>query len=186
MAWNNRDTLDKLILEPYLVRNDGQYYRLVTSMLLHADWGHLLFNMLTLYSFGEIMELYLTYSFGLELGRVMYLGLFLVCGILADVPDVFISKSNTPSLGASGAVSGVLLFAVMLAPMDKVCLYFSICIPGIVFAGLYLGYSYYMTRRGDTYINHSAHFYGSLAGIIAVLILFPQQVWMAFASILPF
>jgi membrane associated rhomboid family serine protease len=186
LAWNNADTMSRLILDPYMVRQHGQIYRMFSSMLLHADYGHLIFNMITLYSFGDIMEFYLVSYYGIELGKIMYLGLFLLMGFLADVPDVYISKSNNRSLGASGAVSGILLFAVMLAPMNKVCLYFAICIPGIVFAGLFLAYSYYMTKKGGTYINHSAHFYGSLAGIIAVIVLFPSIVWDTFRSFLPF
>ncbi len=55
-AWNDYSVMDRLIMNPYQVASRGQYYRLLTSGFLHADWGHLIFNMISLYFFCGTLE----------------------------------------------------------------------------------------------------------------------------------
>lgn len=175
LAWNNPSLMDRWILNPYQVASRGQYYRLLTSGFLHADWGHLIFNMLSLYFFGGFIEQVFGALFGAA-GPVYLIGFYLVGILVSDIPS-FLKHRNDPgynSLGASGGVSAVLFAAILFRPLTEVCLYFALCIPGFIFGALYLAYSYYESRRGRSHVNHDAHFYGALFGILFMIVVYPQ------------
>jgi membrane associated rhomboid family serine protease len=93
------------------------YFTLITSMFMHGSWMHLAGNMLYLWIFGDNIEN--------RLGRTRYILFYLVCGILASLSHVFSTVMSTqnslvPSLGASGAISGVLGAYLMMFPSRKV------------------------------------------------------------------
>ncbi len=175
LAWNNPSLMDRWIMNPYQIASRGQYYRLITSGFLHADLGHLFFNMFSLYAFGGIIEQIFTELFGTA-GPVYLIGFYLVGILVSDIPS-FLKHRNDPgynSLGASGGVSSILFAAIMFYPLIKLSLMFiPIGIPGFIFGGLYLAYSYYEARRGAGNVNHDAHFYGALFGILFVIAVFP-------------
>ena len=126
-AWQNPSLLDKLMLNPYKVTKRGEYYRFITSGFVHADFGHLLFNMISLWFIGEGIERLFGMKFGGN-GQFLYLLLYLVGVIVSDIPT-FLKHRNNPnynSLGASGGVSAVLFAAILYAPLLEVCLYFAI------------------------------------------------------------
>lgn len=171
MAWNNYGLMDRWILNPYQVSHRGQYYRLLTSGFLHADWGHLLFNMLSLYFFGSFIEQVFTMLFGAS-GPVVLIGFYLVAILVSDIPS-FLKHRNNPgynSLGASGGVSAIIFATIIVSPLNEICLYFAFCIPGFIFGMLYLAYSYYESRRGASNVNHDAHFYGALFGVLFMVV----------------
>ncbi|GAB3507255.1 rhomboid family intramembrane serine protease [Spirosoma knui] len=174
-AWNDYAVMDRWIMNPYRVANRGEYYRLLTSGFLHADWSHLLFNMLSLYFFGGFIEQVFGLLFGAS-GAIYLIGFYLVGIIVSDIPT-FLKYRNSPnynSLGASGGVSAILFAAIFFAPLQKIALLFiPIGIPGFIFGGLYLAYSYYEARRGYGTINHDAHFYGALFGILFMIVVYP-------------
>ncbi|GAB3559616.1 rhomboid family intramembrane serine protease [Spirosoma fluminis] len=174
-AWNDYAVMDRWIMNPYRVANRGEYYRLLTSGFLHADWSHLLFNMLSLYFFGGFIEQVFGLLFGAS-GAIYLIGFYLVGIIVSDIPT-FLKYRNSPnynSLGASGGVSAILFAAIFFAPLQKISLLFiPIGIPGFIFGGLYLAYSYYEARRGYGTINHDAHFYGALFGILFMIVVYP-------------
>lgn len=174
MAWNNYSLMNRWIMNPYQVANRGQYYRLLTSGFLHADWGHLIFNMISLYFFGGFIEQVFTALFGAS-GPIYLIGFYLVGILVSDIPS-FLKHRNNPgynSLGASGGVSAIIFAAIIFRPLTDICLYFALCIPGFIFGLLYLGYSYYESRRGASNINHDAHFYGALFGILFMIVVYP-------------
>lgn len=175
LAWNNPSLMDRWILNPYQVANRGQYYRLVTSGFLHADWGHLFFNMFSLYVFGGMIEQIFGTLFGTA-GPVYLIGFYLVGILVSDIPS-FLKHRNDPgynSLGASGGVSSILFAAILFYPLIKLSLMFiPIGIPGFIFGGLYLAYSYYEAQRGRGTVNHDAHFYGALFGILFMIVVYP-------------
>ncbi|MBC3785065.1 rhomboid family intramembrane serine protease [Spirosoma utsteinense] len=174
LAWNNPSLMDRWIMNPYKIASRGQYYRLLTSGFLHADWGHLFFNMLSLYFFGGVIEQVFDALFGL-MAPLYLIGFYLVGILISDIPS-FLKHRNDPgynSLGASGGVSSILFAAILFSPLNKVCLYFALCVPGFIFGGLYLAYSYYESRRGIGNVNHDAHFYGALFGIVFMIIVYP-------------
>lgn len=154
---------------PYAVTKFRQYERFVTYGFLHADWMHLLFNMLTLYFFGRYVEKFYIHSNGEIVGKLIFL-LFYISGIVVStLYDFFANKRNSAynAVGASGAVSGVVFTFILFLPDVKLYFYFiPIGIPGWLFGILYLAFSIYMARRGTDNIGHMAHFWGSLWGLV--------------------
>jgi membrane associated rhomboid family serine protease len=176
-AWSNQELMNNWILDPYQMnRRGGQWYRLLTSGFLHADWGHLLFNMITFYSFGGLA----LSAFASELGRtngiIAFLVLYLGGIIVSDLPTYFRHRHDPGyrSLGASGGVASVLFAGILFQPIGKVYMMFiPFGIPGFIWGVLYLLYSYYMGRRRGDNINHDAHFYGALYGVVLTIALLP-------------
>ena len=176
-AWKNQDILRKWIFNPYLVRTKNQYYRFLTSGFIHADYGHLFFNMFTLFFFGSVLETYFQYFFG-EKGKIIYVAFFLAGIIISDIPTYLRHRKNPGynGLGASGGVSSVVFSAIVLNPLADVCLYGLLCLPGVVMGALYLGYSIWQDKRGGDNINHSAHLYGAVFGIVFTLLAIPNSL----------
>lgn len=170
-AFNNGRIMDDLIFYPPAVSN-GQFYRFFTCGFIHADFAHLLFNMLSLYLFGRFVESGFIDIFGSS-GKFVYLLLYLLALPVSLLPTYFKNKhnSNYRSLGASGAVSAVVFAGLMIAPYIKVGLFIiPPVIPGFVFGPLYLIISAYLDRKGGGNINHSAHIWGALFGIAFLII----------------
>ncbi|MFN3382695.1 MAG: rhomboid family intramembrane serine protease, partial [Runella zeae] len=140
-------------------------------------FGHLIFNMFSLYFFGEAMEMFLNSIFGPS-GTIYYVALYLLGIVVSDIPTFFKHRTNSRylSLGASGGVASLLFAFILLAPLQKVCLYFAICIPGFIFGAIYMLYSFYESRKSGGYINHDAHLYGALFGIVFMAFLLPASI----------
>ena len=169
-AFNNEKTKNDLIFyPPYISR--GQLYRFITHGLIHADVGHLIFNMIALYSFGEILEQYFSSPvvFG-NSGKLLYIILYVSALIVASVPDYFKHKDNYyyRSLGASGAVSAVIFSSILFNPNGGIGFIFlpGIDIPGYIFGAIYIIVSTILARRGRDNIGHGAHITGAIYGLI--------------------
>ena len=172
-AFSNQKIIDDLIFAPPLVAQRGQWYRAFSCGLIHADFGHLLFNMLTLYFFGPAVERGFEGIFGDGVGRWVYLLMYVTALAVSVIPTYQRHKNDWHyrSLGASGAVSAVLFAGLMISPGTEVFIFFiPIPIPGFIFAPLYLLISAWMDRRGGDNINHSAHIWGALYGLAFVII----------------
>ena len=176
-AWQNPSLLDKWVMDPVRVSKYNEYYRFITSGFIHADAGHLIFNMFSLYFFGEAMEMFLGQIFGSN-GTVYYLALYIAGIIVSDIPTFLKHRKNSgyKSLGASGGVSALLFAFILLAPLQKVCLYFAICIPGFIFGLIYLAYSFYESRKMGGRVNHDAQIYGAIFGILFMAVVLPENV----------
>lgn len=173
MAFNNPRLAERLILWPPAIDRGKQYDRLVTHGFIHADWMHLLFNMITLWSFGGAMETF----FAERIGIIGYVLFYLSAIVVAILPTYMRHRHDAGyrSLGASGAVSAVLFAFILLDPWSGIYLFLiPIPIPAFVFAALYVGYSIWMDKRGGDNINHSAHLYGAAYGIMFTLIMEPR------------
>jgi membrane associated rhomboid family serine protease len=178
MAFKNSRLMDDLILWPPAITKQHEYHRLVTYGVVHADFGHLFFNMLTLYFFGQVMEGFFTGHLGGFGFALFYIG-----GLVVSILPTYLKNRTNPSyrsLGASGAVSAVLFSFVLIAPWQKIIV-LVIPMPAIVYALLYTGYSIYMDRRGQGNINHSAHLWGAAYGVIFTLLM-DQRVLPYFLS----
>jgi len=172
VAFSNERLNDQLIFAPTAVTNHNQWYRFFSCALIHADTGHLVFNMLSLYFFGEKVEASFHYIFG-EAGGILYIALYVLSQFLCLIPTYFKHKDDYyyRSLGASGAVSAVIFAGIVLFPLEKIYLMFiPIGIPGFIFGFIYLGITAYLDSQGRGNINHSAHLYGAITGIIILLI----------------
>jgi membrane associated rhomboid family serine protease len=172
-TFNNEKMMNDLILYPPYVLRKNQYYRLITSGLIHADISHLAFNMITLYFFGKSWEQVYVGYFGLP--SYLFLVLYFGGMIVADIPSLIkhANNYNYRSLGASGAVSAVVFSMILVSPWSMLYVMF-LPLPAILYAILYLGYSIYMDRKGGGNINHGAHLWGAIFGIVFTLIMKPE------------
>ncbi|CTP83651.1 rhomboid family intramembrane serine protease [Xanthomonas translucens pv. arrhenatheri] len=173
-AFNNRKLLDRLILWPPAIDRHKQYDRLLTHGFIHADFPHLLFNMVTLYFFGGPIERLMERLTGSLLTYPLF---YLAALVVAILPSYLKNQKNPNyfSLGASGAVSAVLFAYILLAPWTGIYFFFiPIPIPAILYALFYVGYSIWMDRRGGDNINHSAHLAGAAFGVMFLLIMEPS------------
>lgn len=172
-GFSNSKTIDDLIFYPPAVTRHHQWYRFFSCGLIHADWGHLIFNMLALYLFGAGVERAFEALIG-SAGRYVYLGMYVSALLISLLHTYFKNKDNYHyrSLGASGAVSAVIFAGLMLAPETEVYIFFiPIPIPGFIFAPLYLLISAFLDRKGGSNINHSAHIWGAIYGLAFVIVL---------------
>ena len=170
-GFTNHRIMDNLIFYPPAVSQKKQWYRFFTCGLIHADVSHLLFNMLSLYFFGNVVEEIFKVFFPLS-GKWLYLAMYVSALVVSLLPTYFknINNYNYRSLGASGAVSAVVFAGLIIAPDQPIYIYFiPIGIPGFIFAPLYLLLSVLLDRRGGGNINHSAHIWGSVYGLIFII-----------------
>ena len=175
LAFNSHKLMDDLIFWPPAVHMRHQYYRFITCGLIHADFIHLLFNMFTLYFFGKALEMYYMGDLGLQ--HYYFLILYISALIVANIPTYLKRKDdyNYRSLGASGAVCAVLFAFILIDPWERILLYF-VPMPAIIYAGLFLGFEVYMGKRGGDNVNHDAHLWGALYGIVFTIVAHPAVV----------
>jgi membrane associated rhomboid family serine protease len=171
-GFNDGSILNKLLLYPKLMKTPSEYYRFITNGFVHADWQHLIFNMITLYFIGNYVE-----SFYVLMGnRNLYLLLYISGIIVAALPS-FIKHRNDPyyrSLGASGGTSAVLFSMVYISPWAKITFFF-VPMWSFVFAILYVVYSIYMARQTRDNINHDAHLWGAVYGFLFTFLVDPSH-----------
>ncbi|MFL5730814.1 MAG: rhomboid family intramembrane serine protease [Cytophagaceae bacterium] len=165
-AWKNRSIYNKWMMNPYRVNHNNEYYRFITSGFIHADGQHLFFNMFSFFMFSFVVER--------EMGILNFLILYLVGIVVSDLPTYFKYKNASyyNSLGASGGVSSIIFASIMLEPMGRISLYF-IPMRSFIFGIVYLILSYYMAKRGGDNINHDAHFYGAVFGLVYPAVIMP-------------
>ena len=172
-AFTDRALLERLILWPPAVERRKQYDRLLTHGFIHADWMHLLFNMITLWSFGSAVERVFS-EWITPVGFVLF---YLSAIVIAILPTYIRHRqdANYRSLGASGGVSAVLFAFILFDPWSKLIIFpIPVPIPAFLFAILYIGYSIWMDRRGGGNVNHSAHLWGAAYGVLFTLVLEPR------------
>ncbi len=184
-AFSNPQVFSSLLFNPYMCKHHRQWYRVLTHAFIHGDWIHLFFNMFVLYQFGGLIEqifteeqvfkqLFPELSFWGKSQGYLFLVLLYFGGLLAAVLPAFAKHSDNPaynSVGASGAVSAVVLALIVLLPTMKLYLFFiPIGIPAFVLGIAYLIYEYVMSKRMSTGIAHDAHLWGGLFGLLLILL----------------
>ena len=178
-GFNNISFFEKFKHTPYKVVHDKEYYRLLTSGFLHGSWAHLLINLFVFWQFGDFVENYIFYSiFGKTIGAVLYVLLVLLSIIAGNVHSTIQYKDiyHYGSIGLSGAVSAILFSYVLINPWSKIYLYAIIPIYTIVAALLYLGYSQWASKNSRDNVDHSAHFYGAIFGLVYTIAVYPKIV----------
>ena len=166
----SRKVIERAVLRPYYVVRRQGYSRLVTSGFVHADLGHLLFNLITFYSFAFPLER--------TLGTPRFVALYF-SGLLLSGIGTCVKHRNDPnyaSLGASGAILAVLFASIVYFPQQRLfVLPIPIPIPAPLFALAYLAFSYYSSRHSRGRINHDAHIGGALTGMAFVALTDPER-----------
>ena len=177
LAFNRPEMMDRWMFMPYRIKNRSQWDRFILSGFIHKDYMHLLFNMFTFYFFGGVVEMFLRYSFGAVAGGALFVGFYLLGIIIADIPTYkkHQDDSHYRALGASGGTSATVFASIIIMPMADICLFAILCLPGFILGVLFLIYSYVKGKRGEDNINHDAHLYGAIFGIIFILILSPSS-----------
>lgn len=187
MAFQRQDLFYRFDFAPYEVEQKKEWYRFFSHSLLHADWWHLLINMFVLFIFGDITQSYFEAYAGSR--GTLYFILLYIGGVGFAVLPTYKKHKDNPnyhSVGASGAVSAVLFSSVIFQPGTELCLYGLpfLCFPGILWAIAYLVYSYYKGKKGGDYVNHDAHFWGAVYGIVLTFLTVPSSISSFFDQLL--
>lgn len=172
LAMYNEPLMDNMIFNPYTVQRKNQWYRFISSGFIHADFMHLAFNMFSFYMFSDYVEQFFSMIFGAQ-GLPIYIILYLSALVVCLVPTFLKHKNhyNYNSLGASGAVSAIVFVGIFLQPTIQIG-FFIIppIIPGFILGPIYLAITAYLSKNGQGGINHSAHLWGSIYGIVYLII----------------
>lgn len=151
------------------ILEERQFDRLLTSGFLHADFLHLLFNMMTLFFFSDIVIHFL--------GIGEYIGIYFGAILAGNLLSLWLYRKNPfySAIGASGGVSGILFASIVLYPHLELYMFFiPIPIKGWVFGLLYLGYSVYGMKAQLGNIGHAAHLGGAVLGMVLAIIFSPD------------
>ncbi|GAA4882106.1 rhomboid family intramembrane serine protease [Flaviramulus aquimarinus] len=146
----------------------GEQIRMISSGFLHADTQHLLFNMLTLYFFADVVISLLN--------PIQFLLIYFGSLLLGSLLSLYFHKNeyHYSAVGASGAVMGILYSAILLQPGMSLYMFFiPIPIPAYIFGIGYLLYSIYGMKNRIGNIGHDAHFGGAIGGYVITLMLSP-------------
>lgn len=171
MAFYNERMYGEFMFHPYSVARGQKLWTVITSGFIHRDWSHLLFNMLSFYFFAFQLEAIL--------GHWQFALLYMASLILSDLPTVGKHKDDYwyHSLGASGAISAVVFSYILFNPLTKMIIFpIPIPIPALLYGVVYLVYCAYASRQSRDSINHDAHFFGAISGIMITILLYHDVV----------
>lgn len=161
--------IDRSLFRPYWFLRRRQYDTIVLSGLVHADLMHLIFNMVTFYFFGFLLER--------AIGSTHFLVLY-AAGLLVSHLGTYHKQKNNPEyacLGASGAISAVLFAAIVFYPDQSLYIIpIPVPIPAPLFGVGYLAYTWYAARNPHGRINHDAHLGGAITGLVYVALIEPR------------
>lgn len=174
----NPRIIEANLFRPARLRRGRDWHTTVTSGFIHGDVPHLAFNMITFFFFGLPLERHI--------GTVPFVILYAI-GLLASHSGTFVKHRDDPgyaSLGASGAISAVLFAFIVYFPTYSIfILPLPVPIPAPLFAVAYVVYSWYSARRAAGRINHDAHLWGALSGLIFVAVTDPGAWQRLFAMV---
>jgi membrane associated rhomboid family serine protease len=174
----NTKLIDRSLFRPYWFLRKRQYDTIVLSGFMHADLMHLIFNMMTFYFFGFLLER--------AIGSTHFLLLYFA-GLLVSHVGTYIKQKNNPEyacLGASGAISAVLFAAIVFYPDQSLFIIpIPVPIPAPLFGIGYLAYTWYAARNPQGRINHDAHLGGAITGLVYVALIEPGAYSYLFANL---
>ena len=162
--------IERSLLRPYQVARGSGYVGLLTSGFVHANVGHMVFNLITFYSFGFALER--------AIGPVRLVALYFSALLISGIGTCYKHRDDPAyaSLGASGAILGILFASIVYFPRQSLyILPLPVPIPAPLFAVGYLAFSWYSSRSNRGQINHDAHIFGALTGLAFVLVTDPTR-----------
>ena len=166
--------IEKNLFRPYFISRRRNYYTWISSGFIHGSYSHLIFNALTLWSFGFALER--------AMGTPRFAALYLIGLVASDVGTYLKQRFNPEyaSLGASGAILAVLFASIIYFPTQSIYFMFiPVPVPAWLFAIGYLAYTIYASRHARDHINHDAHLGGAITGLLFVGLTDPQAVTVA-------
>ncbi len=168
-AFQRPDIKQKLMFNPYAVKHRGEWHRFISHGFIHADWNHLILNMVMLYLFGSQLEYLFNYIFGNTFAPLGFVLMYLSAIVIAAVPDYYRHNDFMAynSLGASGATSALLMAYVFFSPWGW---FIFPPVPAIILAIGFLYYESYMDKKGGSGKAHNAHFWGAVYGIVFIFV----------------
>ncbi|MGM0946529.1 MAG: rhomboid family intramembrane serine protease [Bacteroidota bacterium] len=177
IGFNNHRFIERWMFIPYKIKNKNQWDRFFLSGLIHKDYMHLLFNMFTFYFFGGVVERFLAFKYGPLTGGVVFILFYLLGIVVADIPTYLKNKDNSyyRALGASGGTAATVFSSIIIMPLADICLFGIICLPGFILGAIFLIYSYTKGKKDNDGINHDAHLFGALFGIVFILLISPDS-----------
>jgi membrane associated rhomboid family serine protease len=184
-GFNNRILFEKYLFQPESILRFKEWYRMISSGILHVNWMHLGFNMYALYTFSEMLLFqYFT--------QMEFLALYVISMVAGNALALFLHRhhGDYKAVGASGAVSGVIYASIVLVPDGGIGI---ILIPGSIpswiFGLLFIAYSIFGIRSQRDNIGHEAHLGGAIAGLVLTVLYFNSSVdlnyWIIAALLIP-
>ncbi len=203
LAFRDQKLMTAMMLNPYRMVHHKKYYEVLTSGLVHADFMHLAFNMLSFYFFAiafqissdnqfelKPLEVWMTERAG-QIGHLYFGLIYIVSMVLGDLSTIIKQRDNPQyfSLGASGAISGIIFSYILFAPQSKLSFFFLPTMPAPLFAVVFVIISIWGAKSRHSNINHDAHLWGGLFGFALTVALFPgifQEFLIAVKNLLHF
>lgn len=167
----------KFEVDRILINKD--YKRLITSGFLHVSWMHLIFNMISLYAFSGLIES--------NLGGTEFLIIYFTSLAGGNLFSLYVHRNHGDynSVGASGAVCGIIFASIALFPGMGIGFFgLPFSIPGWLYGILYVAFSIYGIRSNKDNIGHEAHLGGALIGMTVALIIEPSAFLENYLTIL--
>ena len=174
LAFRNNALMERMIFYPPAVRR-GEWHRLFTYGVLHADYMHLIFNMFTLYFFATDIERICKAQLGERVGTLCFIILYISALLVSILPTYFKQKENRSyhGLGASGAVSAMIFAYMLINPMNFMgILFIPVMLPAFLFGIIFMLISISLDKKEQGGINHSAHITGGTYGLVYMIVLF--------------
>lgn len=173
VGFNNREFMEKYLFYPFGVKHYGENYRFLTHAFLHLDATHLIFNGLTMFLFGPIVESWLIAIHGVNMGEGLF-WILVVGAMLGSSVISYFRHQNNPgykSLGFSGVTSAIVFAFILFEPTKEIGFFIlPPVIPGWLFGFLYLAFEIYSDRNKKTNIAHDAHIAGAVFGVIFIFL----------------
>jgi len=172
VGFKNPSFQEMYIFSPVDILKRKEYYRIITSAFLHANIVHLVFNMFSLYSFGEYIEL----LYGIKTFLIIYFSGILGGSLLSLI--IHRNHFEYKALGASGGVCGIIYASIFLIPGGGIYVWpCPVAIPAWIYAILFLVASFFAMRAQMGNIGHDAHLGGAIVGLLLAALLHPDMVF---------
>lgn len=156
-----------MIFSPFNVFNKKRYFQIITGGFVHSGVGHLVLNLVVFYFFA--------FSLNNQIGNKQFFIIYFASLIGSHLITLFKNKKREKfaSLGASGALTGILFAFMLFNPEAKLSLFFlPIGIPVPFFALGFLAYSFFKTKKKEgSIVNHESHLWGAISGFMTAFLL---------------